>query len=315
MLINYTLALLVMRYTDRNWSGTWWYAPDSVPVSASVAHHHRDICLWILCGWVVISLGLYGVHTLTYDQPIVRTAAIQPAASPIQAAMHDDDAAAVQLHRRLIEMSREAADEGAQFIVWPEGTFLFDPSEQDPYDLPSMARESGAYHAIGYVVITDENLMRNEATILSPEGSYLGVFGKDHPVAFAGETSLSRGSYPVYDTPLGRLGTIICYDLDYTDTTRRLARSGVQLIGVPSNDWSAIADKHYTHLVFRAAENRVAMVKADGGGFDSAVISPVGRIIEMVSDPEGREAIVSAEVPIGTGRGTLYSYIGDWWAG
>lgn len=312
MLINYTLALLVMRYTDRNWSGTWWYAPDSVPVSASVAHHHRDICLWILCGWVVISLGLYGVHTLTYDQPIVRTAAIQPAASPIQAAMHDDDAAAGQLHRRLIEMSREAADAGAQFIVWPEGTFLFDPSEQDPYDLPSMARESGAYHAIGYVVITDENLMRNEATILSPEGSYLGVFGKDHPVAFAGETSLSRGSYPVYDTPLGRLGTIICYDLDYTDTTRRLARSGVQLIGVPSNDWSAIADKHYTHLVFRAAENRVAMVKADGGGFDSAVISPVGRIIEMVSDPEGREAIVSAEVPIGTGRGTLYSYIGDW---
>jgi apolipoprotein N-acyltransferase len=40
---------------------------------------------------------------------------------------------------------------------------------------------------------------------------------------------------------------------------------GAQLIGVPSKDWGEITDKHDTHVVFRAVENRVAMVKADGG--------------------------------------------------
>lgn len=312
MLVNYTLALLLMKASDRRWAGTWWYAPDSVSVPASAVRRYGRICLWSVGGWILISLILFGLFAFTYDQPTVKTAAIQPAKSPIQASMKGDDEAAEELHLRMIQMSREAADAGAEFIVWPEGAFLFDPQEQDPYNLPALSRETDAYHAIGYAVVLDDGRMRNEATVLSPEGAYIGVFGKDHPVTFAGETSVTKGSYPVYETPLGRLGTIICYDLDYTDTTRKLARRGVQLVGVPSNDWSAIADKHYTHLVFRAAENRVAMVKADGAGFDSAIISPSGRIIEKVSDPQGREALVSADVQIGTGRGTLYSYIGDW---
>jgi apolipoprotein N-acyltransferase len=47
--------------------------------------------------------------------------------------------------------------------------------------------------------------------------------------------------------------------------SRILATQGAQLIGVPCNDWGEITDKHDTHVVFRAVENRVAMVKADGG--------------------------------------------------
>lgn len=139
----------------------------------------------------------------------------------------------------------------------------------------------------------------------------MGVFGKDHPVVFGGETSLTRGTYPTYDTILGRLATIICYDLDYTDTTRKMAAQGAQLVGVPSNDWSSIADKHYTHVVFRAIENRVAMVKADGS-FNSAIIDPYGRIIELAVFPEGGEATLVADVQIGHGGGTITTRLGDW---
>jgi len=152
--------------------------------------------------------------------------------------------------------------------------------------------------------------------VLNPQGEYLGVFGKDHPVLFGGETSLSRGTYPVYPTPLGTLGTIICYDLDYTDTVRKLAAQGAQLIGVPSNDWGSIADKHFTHVVFRAVENRVALVKADGG-FDSAIIDPYGNILALAAFPKGGEATLVADVPLGNGRGTLALLLGDWmgWLG
>jgi apolipoprotein N-acyltransferase len=65
------------------------------------------------------------------------------------------------------------------------------------------------------------------------------------------------------------------------------------------------------HVVFRAIENRVAMVKADGG-FDSAIIDPYGRIISMVSYPEGGEATVVADVQLGNGKGTFSTLLGDW---
>jgi apolipoprotein N-acyltransferase len=186
----------------------------------------------------------------------------------------------------------------------------------DRLDLRGLAAETDAHLAVGYVVEIDTHTFRNEATVINPQGDFLGVFGKDHPVAFGGETSPTRGTYPVYDTPLGKVGTIICYDQDYTDTTRKLARQGVQLVAVPSNDWSTIADKHFAHTVFRAVENRVAMVKADGG-YDSAIIDPYGQIIELASFPQGGEATLVADVQLGHGRGTLYTLLGDWigWIG
>ena len=104
--------------------------------------------------------------------------------------------------------------------------------------------------------------------------------------------------------------------MDYTDTARKLAAQGAQLIGVPSNDWGSIADKHFTHVVFRAVENRVAMVKADGG-FDSAVIDPYGQILALAAYPQGGEATLVADVQIGDGKGTISSLLGDWtgWLG
>ena len=132
-------------------------------------------------------------------------------------------------------------------------------------------------------------------------------------MTFAGEHSPTRGTYPVYDTTLGRLGTIICYDLDFTDTARKMTRNGAQLILVPSHDWPQIGVKHHTHLVFRAVENRVSMVKADNGGNDSLIVDPYGRIIAAaitIGGDRTGQAVV-ADVPLGTGD-TLAVHLGDW---
>jgi len=158
--------------------------------------------------------------------------------------------------------------------------------------------------------VETEQGLRNEVTVLSPEGEFLGIYGKDHPVAWGGETSLTRGTYPVYDTSLGRLGTIICYDLDFTDTARKVAGNGAQFIAVPSFDWPEIAVKHYSHVVFRAVENRVALVKADVA-FDSAIVAPDWRIVARAVTPEGRAATLVADVPLGTADAPAVR-LGDW---
>ena len=155
-----------------------------------------------------------------------------------------------------------------------------------------------------------EQGLRNEVTVLTPEGEFLGVYGKDHPVAWGGETSLTRGTHLAYDTSLGCLGTIICYDLDFTDTARKVARNGAQIIAVPSFDWPEIAAKHYSHVVFRAVENRVALVKADVA-FDSAIVDPYGRILARAVTPEGEQAVLVADVPLGTADAPAIRQ-GDW---
>lgn len=262
--------------------------------------------------WVALSLVLLR----PVDSSSVTVAAIQPDISPIITGNMGNEALLDQIHREMISQTKQAADQGAKFIVWPEGAMLFDPQVDDQLGLVDLTQETESYLAIGYVVNLPDGTFRNEATIIDPNGKFLGVFGKDHPVLFGGETSPTRGTYPVYDTALGKLGTIICYDLDYTDTARKLAAQGVQLIGVPSNDWGAIADKHYTHVVFRAIENRVAMVKADGG-YDSVIVDPYGRIQAMVSYPQGGGEILVADVLLGSGKGTLNTRLGDWvgWLG
>jgi len=302
ILVNYALGLAVLRWWDRRWA-----LDDDMPTPAPrLVRRWLTIAGITLVAWIGVSLALL----LPPDGPTVRVAAIQPAASPIISANQDKATLVAQLHARMVEQTREAAAQGAQVIVWPEGGLQHDPQVQDPLGLAALARETGAYLVIGYVVDVTENVFRNEATVISPEGVFLGVFGKDHPVVFGGETSPTRGTYPVYETPLGVLGTIICYDLDFTDTARKLTRQGAQLIAVPSNDWPGIAHKHYTHVVFRALENRAAMVKADGG-YDSAVVDPRGRVLALAVHREGGEATLVADVPLGSGN-SLAARLGDW---
>ncbi len=301
MLVNYALGLGALTLYDR------YRAPEADTPTPQPVTVRR----WLigagatLAAWTLLSLLLFRRPTT----PTVNVAAVQPGASALLAAFEglDDKVAAVSA--QMLAQTREAAARGAELIVWPEGAMPFDPQVEDRLGLRDLARETGAHLAVGYGILSDAGL-RNEATVINPQGEFLGVFGKDHPVTFGGETSLTRGTYPVYDTPLGKLGTIICYDLDFTDTARKLARQGAQIIAVPSNDWSAITYKHYTHLVFRAVENRVTMIKADGS-FDSAVIDPYGRILALETLPEGGAATLVTTAPRGTANAPAI-FLGDW---
>lgn len=210
--------------------------------------------------------------------------------------------------KRLIEDTKKAKELGAQIVVWPEGALSYDPKVENSETFKNLVKELKIYLVIPYGVI-EKNGYRNEVTILTPDGEFLGVFGKDHPVTFAGETSITRGTYPVYETKLGSLGTIICYDLDFTDTVRKVARNGAQILLIPSADWPEITYKHYTHAIFRAVENGVSIVKSEWA-FDSVIIDPYGRIIEKSVNKEGVRKVLVQDVPLGTGK-TLQTFLGD----
>lgn len=251
--------------------------------------------------WIGASLSL-----LEYPPATLRVAAIQPGL-PRPLKRDDPPEARSRMLERLTEQTREAAARGAKIVVWPEAALGFDPRVTGG-GLESLARETGAYLFVGYAVDTAAGL-RNEVTAVAPDGTFLGVYGKNHPVIGYGETSASRGTYPVYATPLGTLGNIICFDLDFTDTSRRTAKAGARVIAVPSWDWSGAARKHYTQLVFRALETRAVMIKSEQA-YDSAVIDPWGRIVARTVSTDARRAVLVADVPLAA-RPPLAVALGD----
>jgi apolipoprotein N-acyltransferase len=146
--------------------------------------------------------------------------------------------------------------------------------------------------------------------VLTPQGDFLEPYGKDHPVVWMGETSLTGGTYPVNDTALGKVATIICYDLNFTDTARKMAANGAQVLAVPSHDWPGLAPKQYTTLVLRAVENRVTLIKADGM-YDSAIIDSAGRIVSSGASTTATRNTLLADVPLGRANALAIGW-GDW---
>ena len=206
----------------------------------------------------------------------------------------------------LRDLTAEASIQGAKVVVWPEASFRDDPREQDIWSaIQEIARESGCYLVVPYFTEapgSDANpsgvpAYINEGLFVSPSGEVLGAGAKDHPVTLLGETSVTRGKYPVFDTPWGKVGIMICYDLNFTDTARRLALNGAQLICVPSNDWKAVSQAQYIYAVFRASENGVSVIKADTS-YDSCIVRPDGIIAAKSLSWSGATAVLVADIPL-----------------
>jgi apolipoprotein N-acyltransferase len=238
------------------------------------------------------------------DAPSVRVAAVQTGV-----ARGADEWE--ERYQRDIAQTRAAAAQGAQLVVWNEVGLQLDASTERTDELRALAAETGTYLAVGFGFTDADGRHHNEVLLMAPDGEVLGVYGKDHPGTFAGDYSDTGGTYRVYETDLGPIATIICYDLDFTDTARRMAAGGARLVATPSADVPAIAEIHYTHLVFRAIENRVSMVKADNE-FDSAIIDPWGRILDRsIATGGGGQATLIADVPLGSGDSPWVRW-GDW---
>jgi apolipoprotein N-acyltransferase len=239
--------------------------------------------------------------------PRVRVAVVQPGIKDL----HSPPGAAARervLQRTLgalEEASVRAGDRGAGLVVWPEEALRYVELGDLAKDLHSISIEAGGTLVIGY---TEDPDKYNRAALVTAAAVPALVYDKQHPVTFQGDHSVG-GPVRVAATGIGRVAPIICYDLDYPDTAREAVRRGAQLLAVPSWDWSGIAEQHYTHLVFRAVENRVPAAKADTA-WDSAIVDSDGRIVARKISTEGGATVLVADVHLGTGT-TFYTRHGD----
>jgi len=267
--------------------------------------------------WVaVIGFGAVALHGHAAE-PKIRVAAIQDCTGDETqglVASTGTNPAMAPVDRD--QMTKDAAARGAKLAVWSEeclGSSYMPLSKRD--ETTALVRKLGVYMVVGYSNDAPHRKTYNCAGLIAPNGRLIGVHHKICLFAEEVHTIEPGNVTTAFATPLGRLGMEICFDTCNTSITRRVASHGARLILVPNYDpptvHGILHNLHAALVVYRAVENHVPLVRCDSNG-DSQVIDPYGRILAQA--PLYAPATIVADVPLGNGRGTVFTRQGDWFA-
>jgi predicted amidohydrolase len=201
--------------------------------------------------------------------------------------------------RALDEVVRRHPD--ADLLVLSEYTFL----GPLPEEMLEWCKGRGRYVVVGAQDPIDGDRYYNTAFVVGPTGEVVFRQVKSVPIQFFkdGEPALTR---EVWESPWGRLGIAICYDLSYRRVVDEWIAAGAESMIVPVMD---VADwglrQHELHSrvgPVRAAEYGIPIFRLCSSGI-SQVIDSTGRVLASGGYP-GAGEIVAGELRL-AGRGRM----------
>lgn len=219
-----------------------------------------------------------------------------------------------------------AVQQEAELIVLPENFAIMGMTENDKVaiaepegsgPLQDYLSEQASKHGIwlvgGTIPIESKEADKVSAACLlcNDKGEVVARYDKIHlfDVTIEGsnesynesETIASGDEVVVVDTPFGRLGLAVCYDLRFPELFRAMADVGMQICAIPSAFTNHTGKAHWESLLrARAIENLCFMVAADQGGYhvngretygDSMIVDQWGTIINRL--PNGTGVVVA----------------------
>jgi 5-aminopentanamidase len=216
---------------------------------------------------------------------------------------------------RAERVMRLAADGGAQLILFPEmfltGYLVWERLTElaEPLDGPSIRRlqqlalDLRLLTVCGFPERAEGDALYNTACVIDRDGRLLGGYRKTH--LFADEPGVfSPGDrLPVFESALGTVGVLICYDIEFPEPVRAVALSGAPLILVSTANMEPYEVSQEVFLRSRALENGIYMAVANTIGEDhryryfgqSSVANPQGKLIARAGPDEG---IVMADLDL-----------------
>ena len=194
---------------------------------------------------------------------------------------------------------RQAAESGADLVllpeIWTPGYFAFDAYAEASNSadairgrLSDLADELGIHLHGGSFVHQRGDRLYNTSVLFGPDGEVIAEYSKIHLFGFGSREPevLTPGDHPtVVDTPLGRVGMAVCYDLRFPELFREMTDLGAELILVASAWPHPRAEAWTTLAQTRATENQVFVVAANGVGPTVSGPSLCGR--SGIYDPWG----------------------------
>jgi predicted amidohydrolase len=146
-----------------------------------------------------------------------------------------------------------------------------------------------------YEAGTDRGVVYNAAAVIGPDGEVLGTYRKTHLFPSERQWATAGDDVLVVPTPLGRLGSIICFDGDFPELIRIEAGMGAQVVVRPSAFLRA-ADIWELTTRARAYDNHVYVVAPNAVGVDPAgfvyfgnslIVGPTGEVLARGTSQPG----------------------------
>ncbi len=301
----------------------------------ALLYESRRTLATIMAVSLVMSNFLFGlIYTLipTQSEKAVKVAAIQG-----NLASGEEWGAVGSVDRALDvygELTREAAAEGAEIVLWPEtaiasnlryveyelsevattynvtilaGVFTSAPGDAGDYNsvvavLPDGSISENKYHKINLVPFGEFVPLRDFITAVAPFLAEINTLSDDFSF---GEDAV------VIPLKEANVGPLICFDSIYEDNARNSVKNGAELLAIPTNDsWfkdSRGVWMHSAQAQLRAIETGRYVFRAANTGV-SSVITDKGEVLEYLDTFE--TGYVLAEVkPLN--HTTLYTVIGN----
>ena len=301
----------------------------------------RYLALLVIVLIVVAIYGYYKVDQKFEGDP-VKISVIQ---GNIPQSEKWDEKYADEILNKYIELTKEAAKDKPDLIIWPETSvpgFL----ETDQFlrgKITALAKEVNTYLLVGTQTERAPQKVRyfNSAALISNKGEIVRRYDKIHLVPFGeyvplgnsyfsfikkrydmGEDYTAGKDYTIFEIPTQKgkqvkFGVLICFEDVFPEIARNFVRSGADFLVVITNDaWymkTAAPFQHAQPSVFRAVENRVNVVRCANTGY-SCFINQAGKITQEVKDFKGEKIFVTgfATANITPGKAeTLYFKYGD----
>ncbi|GAD78690.1 carbon-nitrogen hydrolase family protein [Vibrio ezurae] len=225
----------------------------------------------------------------------------------------------MQNYQYIEQQVRALAEQQCQLIVTPENSLLFDNA--DSYQqlaeelgsgpmqgkLARLAKELGVWIVIGsFPIRASKDKLYSTSLVFNDQGELASHYAKMH--LFDVEVADGHGSYresdcfehgqlpQIVETPFGKLGLSICYDLRFAPLYNVLREGGADIILVPAAFTAVTGEAHWEVLLrSRAIENQVWVIGVGQCGQHSASRQTWGH--SMVIDPWGKMITKAAMTP------------------
>ena len=153
-----------------------------------------------------------------------------------------------------------------------------------------LARKYRMYIIAG-LLENEHGVLYNTAVLIDRQGRVAGKYRKVTLPLEDLEAGVTPGdNYPVFDTNFGRIGIVICYDIQFTEPCRALALQGAEIIFCPN--WGSPFP-----VKGRAIENQV-YIATSGYDIPTDIVDPEGKVIARADE---RHGVALAEIDLNRG--------------